>query len=116
MRHRLTGRTLRRRIAHRLAVVHNLATELLKHERMTTTEAKARETQGVVEKIITKGRRGTVHDRRLVLRVVTDQRVVRKLFDELGPRYADRPGGYTRLIRLMPRISDSAPMATLELV
>ena len=69
-----------------------------------------------MEKIITKGKRGTVHDRRQVLRVVTDERVVRKLFDELGPRYADRPGGYTRLIRLMPRVSDSAPMAMLELV
>ena len=116
MRHRVAGRALRRRIAHRLSLVHNLAMELLKHERMTTTAAKAREAQGVVEKIITRGKRGTVHDRRQVLRVVTDERVVRKLFDELGPRYADRPGGYTRLIRLMPRVSDSAPMAMLELV
>ena len=116
MRHRVSGRALGRRSGPRLALVNNLATELLKHERMTTTHAKAQEAQRLVEKVITKGKQGTLHDRRQVLAVVKDEAVVRKLFSELAPRYAARPGGYTRLLRLMPRPGDAAPMAMLELV
>ena len=117
MRHRVGGSsTLGRRTKHRLALVQNLATDLLRYERLTTTQAKAREPRGLVEKMITKGKHGTLHDRRQVLSVLTDAGVVRKLFDELAPRYADRPGGYTRLLRLMPRPGDAAPMAMLELV
>ena len=116
MRHRVAGRTLGRRTEHRLAMVHNLTTALLKYERITTTQAKAKEAQSVVEKVITKGKRGTLHDRRQVLEIVTEERVVKKLFDELAPRYAERPGGYTRVLKLTPRYGDAAPMALLELV
>jgi large subunit ribosomal protein L17 len=116
MRHRVVGRTLGRRAEPRLAMVHNLVRELLRHERITTTEAKAREAQRVAERIITKGKGGSVHDRRQVLAVVPDERVVRKLFDELAPRYEGRSGGYTRMRRLVPRQGDAAPMAILELV
>ena len=116
MRHRVKGRKLGRRTEHREALLHNLVTELIKRERITTTEAKAREARGVAEKMITKGRRGTLNDRRLAAAMLTDKQVVRKLFDEIGPRYADRPGGYTRIIKLMPRKGDAAAMAMLELV
>ena len=116
MRHRVSGRILGRRKAHRQSMVQNLAAELLKHERITTTHAKAQEARSLVEQLITKGKRGTLHDRRQMLSVLTDERVVRKVIDDLGVRYADRPGGYTRLLRLGPRPGDSADMAVLELV
>ena len=116
MRHRVKGRKLGRRTEHRESLLHNLVSELIKRERITTTEAKAREVRGVDEKLITKGRRGTLHDRRLVAAKLTDSRIVRKLFDEIGPRYASRQGGYTRMLKLMPRKGDAAPMALLELV
>jgi large subunit ribosomal protein L17 len=116
MRHRLSGRTLGRRRGPRTALVNNLATELLKHERMATTHAKALEAQRLVEQVITKGKQGSLHDRRQVLAVLKDEAVVRKLFSELAPRYAARSGGYTRLIRLLPRPGDAAAMALLELV
>ena len=91
-------------------------TELLKRERITTTEAKAREVRGVAEKVITKGRRGTLNDRRIAAALLTEKQVVRKLFDDIGPRSATRPGGYTRMLKLMPRKGDAAAMALLELV
>jgi large subunit ribosomal protein L17 len=97
-------------------MLHNLVTELFSRERITTTEAKAREARRMAEQIITKGKAGTLHARRQVLRVVKDGAVVSKLFDDLAPRYAERSGGYTRIIRLLPRNGDAAPMALLELV
>lgn len=116
MRHRVKGRKLGRRTEHREALVHNLVSELIKRERITTTEAKAREVRGVAEKLITKGKRGTLNDRRIAAAKLPDNRVVRKLFDDIGPRYASREGGYTRMLKLMPRKGDAAAMALLELV
>jgi large subunit ribosomal protein L17 len=94
----------------------NLVTDLLRYEKIVTTEAKAKEVQGMAEKMITLGKDGSLHTRRRVLAFVVDKKVVAKLFDELAPRYAQRPGGYTRIIKLEPRLGDGAPMAQLELV
>jgi len=94
----------------------NLITDLLRYEKIVTTEAKAKEVRGMAEKTITLGKNGSLHARRQALAVVTDKKVVPKLFDELASRYADRPGGYTRLVKLGPRLGDGAPMARLELV
>lgn len=116
MRHRIAGRKLGRRSGPRKALLSGLAAQVFRHERVTTTEAKAREVQALVEKAITKGRAGTLHGRRTVLALVPDKDAVAKLFDEIGPRYADRQGGYTRITKLSPRQGDSAPMAALELV
>ncbi len=116
MRHKIAGRKLSRHTAHRMAMLRTAVTDLLRHETLQTTDAKAREVRRMAEKIITKGKRGTLHDRRQAAAVLTDKRVVSKLFDELAPRYEDRPGGYTRLIKLGNRNGDSAPMAIVELV
>lgn len=116
MRHRVATKSLGRRSEHRNSMLQNLAAELLKKERITTTQAKAKVACSVTEEIITKAKRGTLHDRRLVLAKLTDEDAVRKAFDELATRYADRPGGYTRMYKLMPRKGDAAAMAMLELV
>jgi len=94
----------------------NLVTDLLRYEKLVTTEAKAKEVRGMAERIITLGKDGDLHARRRALAFVTDKKVVKKLFDELAPRYADRPGGYTRIVKLGPRLGDGAAMARLELV
>jgi large subunit ribosomal protein L17 len=94
----------------------NLVTELLKHEQIKTTEAKAKAIRPLAEKMITLGKSGTLPARRRVLGYVYDTDVAKKLFDELGPRYATRPGGYTRIVRLGPRLGDGAPVVQLELV
>ena len=88
----------------------------MRYETIRTTEAKAREIRRFAEKVITRGKKGTLHDRRLAAAVLTDNGVLRKLFDEIGPRYEDRPGGYTRMVKLGPRQGDAAPMAVLELM
>ncbi len=116
MAHRIAGRRLGRSGSHRLAMFRNQVTDLLRHGKIVTTEAKAKEVRSIAEKVITLGRQGTVHARRRALRVVSDKDVVKKLFDDLGPRYADRPGGYTRITKLGPRQGDGASMAQLELV
>ena len=116
MRHRVNGRKLGRPTGHRVAMYRNLITDLLRYEKIVTTEAKAKEVRGMAEKTITLGKNGTLHARRQALAFVTDKKVVPKLFDELASRYADRPGGYTRLVKLGPRLGDGAPMARLELV
>ena len=116
MAHRIAGRRLSRSTNHRLAMFRNQVTDLLRHEKIVTTEAKAKELRSVAEKVITLGRHGTLHARRQALRIVSDKDVVKKIFDELGPRYASRPGGYTRIIKLGPRQGDAARMAQLELV
>ncbi len=116
MRHRQAGRKLGRRTEHREALLQNLVAQLLKHERITSTEAKLKEARGAAERVITRGKRGTLNDRRLAMAYLTDKAAVRKLFDDLAPRYAERPGGYTRLVRLGIRKGDAAPMALLELV
>jgi len=116
VRHNMGGRKLNRPTDHRLAMIRNQITDLLRYEKIRTTEAKARELRREAEKVITLAKHNDVHHRRLALTKVYDPRVVTKLFDELGPRIMDRPGGYTRLVKLMPRKGDGAPMAVVELV
>ena len=116
MAHRIAGHKLGRPTDHRMAMLRNQVTDLLRHEKIVTTEAKAREVRGIAERMITWGKQGSLHARRQVLRIVTDRETVRKLFDDLGPRFADRAGGYTRIVRLGPRRGDAARMAQLELV
>jgi len=97
-------------------MLRTAVTDLLRHETLQTTDAKAREIRRLAEKIITRGKKGTIHDRRQAAAFLTDKRIVRKLFDELGPRYEDRPGGYTRLIKMGTRTGDAAPMAIVQLL
>ena len=116
MRHGVAGRKLSRPTGHRMALYRNLVTDLLRYEKITTTEAKAKETKAMAEKVITLGKAGTLHARRQALAFVMDKKVVEKVFAELGPRYAERKGGYTRILKLGPRLGDAAPLARLELV
>ncbi len=116
MRHRLSGRKLNRQTAHRMLMLRGLVTDLLRHESIRTTEAKAREVRRLTEKIITHGKKGTLHHRRQAAAFMTDDRVVSKVFDELAERYEDRPGGYTRIVKLGPRKGDAAPMAVIDLM
>jgi large subunit ribosomal protein L17 len=116
MRHQIDGRKLGRTVAHRLALYRNLVTDLLRYEKIVTTEAKAKEVRGLAEKMITLGKEGSLSSRRRVLTFVTDKKVVQKIFAELGPRYVERSGGYTRMVKLGPRVGDGAPTAKLELV
>ena len=102
--------------AHQKAILANLATSLFEHGKITTTEAKARVLRPYAERLITKAKRGDLHNRRQVASVIRDKTVIHVLFTELGPRYADRPGGYTRITKLGPRKGDNAPMAVIELV
>src|SRR5436309_15284041 len=102
--------------AHERLMLANLATALFEHGRITTTEAKARRLRPMAERLITKARRGDLHARRQVLAVIRDKGVVHVLFTEIGPRYAARPGGYTRITKVGPRKGDNAPMAVIELV
>lgn len=116
MRHRWTGRKLGRRSKHRRAMTRNLITSVLDEERVRTTLAKAKEVRRHVERVITLGKRGTLHARRQAAAVLRTPAIVQKLMDIIGPRYAERPGGYTRIIQMPPRPGDAAPMAILELV
>lgn len=116
MRHKLAGRKLDRSTGHRWALYRNQVTSLLAHEKIVTTEAKAKEVRGLAEKMITLGKDGSLASRREALAFITDKRVVDKLFAEIAPGYADRHGGYTRLLKLGPRPGDSAPMVQIELV
>ena len=116
MRHHKTGRKLGRDSAHRKALYANLASALIEHGRIKTTAAKAKEVKPIAEQMITLGRRGDLHARRQALSFLRSQDVVHKLFADVGPRFADRPGGYSRIVKLGPRAGDSAQMAYLELV
>lgn len=116
MRHRKKGRNLSRSPSHRRALLRNLATSLFLHERIRTTTARARELRPYAERLITLARRGDLHARRLAARRIADREVLGKLFDDIGPRYAERPGGYTRILKLGPRRGDAADMALIELV
>jgi large subunit ribosomal protein L17 len=102
--------------SHQKLMLANLATALFEHGRITTTEAKAKRLRPVAERLITFARRGDLHARRIVMATIRDKDVVHHLFAEIGPRYADRPGGYTRVIKVGPRKGDNAPMAIIELV
>ena len=116
MRHRMHGRKLGRTTPHRLAMFRNMAASVLKHEQVTTTLPKAKEMRAVVDKMITLGKRGTLHARRQALAELHDDAVVQKLFSTLAERYKDRSGGYTRVLKAGFRYGDAAPMAVLELV
>ena len=101
---------------HQRLMLSNLASSLFEHERITTTEAKAKMLRPYAEKLITKARKGTVHDRRQVLSAIQDRDIVHKLFSDIGPRFSDRNGGYTRILKIGPRNGDAAPMVLMELV
>ncbi len=116
MRHRAKHRQLSRTSEHRRAMLSNMASSLFKHERVVTTVAKAKELRPVAEKLITLARRGDLHARRLVERRIRDKEISTKLFKELGQRFAARPGGYTRIIRLGHRVGDGAETARIELL
>ena len=116
MRHRVAGRHLKRDSGERQALFKNLIRELIRYGKIETTEAKARAIRSDAEKIITLAKQPDVQAKRLAMRTVNDAELLKKLFDEIGPRYADRAGGYTRIIKLGPRQGDAAPMVILELV
>ncbi len=116
MRHRNKGRTLSRTASHKKATMRNMATSLFRHERIETTTAKAKELRPFAERLITLGKRGDLHARRLAGRLIADRQVLGKLFDDIGPRFAERPGGYTRILKLGNRRGDAAEMALIELV
>ena len=116
MRHRKQGRGLSRSPSHRKAMLSNLAASVLDAERVRTTTAKAKEVRRLVERLITFGKRNDLHARRQVLRVIRNESVVAKLFGPLADRYADRPGGYTRIVRIGHRQGDAADMSILELI
>ena len=114
MRHRKKGRQLSRTASHRKAVLRNLATSLFVHERIETTTAKAKELRPYAERLITLARRGDVHSRRLAGQKIQDRDALGKLFDDIAPRFADRPGGYTRILKLGNRKGDAAEMSHLS--
>ncbi len=116
MRHNIGPRKLGRTSSHRRALLRNLTTALFRHERIKTTLPKARELRPYAERLITMARRDSLHARRNVLREVSDKEVVKKLFGTLAPRFASRPGGYTRTLKLGPRVGDGADMAIVELI
>jgi large subunit ribosomal protein L17 len=116
MRHQRAGRKLGRDSAHRKALYSNLAGALIEHGRIRTTEAKAKEVRPIVEKMVTLGKRGDLHAHRQAVAFLRSKPIAHKLFAEVAPRFTDRPGGYTRVVKLDPRQGDAAPMAYLEFV
>jgi len=116
MRHRKAGRRLGRTSSHRDAMLRNMVTSLLDQERIVTTVPKAKEARRVTEQMITLGKRGDLHARRQAMSYIRSKNIVAKLFDQLSSQYAERKGGYTRIIRTGSRLGDAAPMAILELV
>ncbi|MFQ5626627.1 MAG: 50S ribosomal protein L17 [Methyloligellaceae bacterium] len=116
MRHRRAGRKLNRSPSHRRALFANMAAALIKHEQVVTTLPKAKELRRVADRLITLAKRGNLHSRRLAVSRIRDEAMVKKLFDVLGPRYKERSGGYTRVLKAGYRHGDNAPMAVLEFV
>lgn len=116
MRHLKSGRKLNRTSSHRWALMRNLVTALLRDEKIRTTDPKAKELRRWADRVITLGKQGSLHARRRALGMVQDKAVVRKLFDTIGPRFKDRPGGYTRIIKIGRRRGDAAPLSLIELV
>ena len=116
MRHSNDGRKFGRNSSHRKAMFKNLAANLILNESIVTTDAKAKELRRVAEKLITKAKKGGLHNHRQILSYLGDEEITAMLMDTVGPKYADRPGGYTRILKLGPRQGDKAPMAKLELV
>jgi large subunit ribosomal protein L17 len=116
MRHRQSGKRLGRNTSHRKAMLRNMVTSLFEHEQITTTDARAKALRPVAEKLITLAKRGDLHARRLATEVVRDRKTVSKLFERIAPRYADRPGGYTRIVKLGHRLGDNAALSMITLV
>jgi large subunit ribosomal protein L17 len=116
MRHNNAGRRLGRKTSHREAMFRNMVTSLLTHEKITTTDAKAKEIRSVAEKMITLGKRGDLHAQRQAASYIREKSVVTKLFSTIAPRFKDRPGGYTRIVKLGIRQGDTAPISLIELV
>jgi large subunit ribosomal protein L17 len=116
MRHRKAGRQLRRTSEQKLALMRNLATSLIESEAIETTEAKAKELRPFIERLITKAKSGTLHDRRLAARHIHKREAADKLFSDIGPRFTKRPGGYTRILKTRARKGDGAEMARIELL
>ena len=116
MRHLVSGRKLNRTASHRRAMLSNLSVSILQHERVTTTLAKAKEVRGVVERLITYGKKGDLHAIRLAARRINDEAVLKKLFSDIAPSYKEREGGYTRIVKIADRKGDNASMAIIELV
>jgi large subunit ribosomal protein L17 len=116
VRHRKAGRQLGRNSSHRRALLRSLLTSFLAHEKIETTEAKAKEFRPLAERMITLGKRGDLNARRLVLKYVSDRQVISKLFNEISPRFSSRNGGYTRIIKTRQRFGDAARMAIVEMV
>lgn len=116
MRHRVLSKKFDRPTSHRMLMFRNLVTEILDHEKIRTTEQKAKAVRGMTEKMITIAKNGSVHERRRAISFILDKKVTEKLFAELGPRYADRQGGYTRIIKLGNRLGDGASIVQIELV
>lgn len=116
MRHKISGRKLGRYSGHRLMLYRNLVTDLLKYEKIVTTEAKAKEVRSFTEKMVTLGKEGSLASRRRALAFINDESIVKKLFTEIAPKYKERSGGYTRLYKLGPRVGDGAPTTKIELV
>jgi large subunit ribosomal protein L17 len=116
MRHQKAGRKLGRTTSHKEAMLRNMVTSFFKHEKITTTDTKAKELRKVADKMITLGKNGSLHARRQAASVVRERGVVKKLFEEISPRYKDRAGGYTRIIKAGFRVGDNAPLAMIELI
>ncbi|NQT04743.1 MAG: 50S ribosomal protein L17 [Dehalococcoidia bacterium] len=116
MRHNVAGKKLGRTTSHRRALYRNLVTDLLRYEKIVTTEIKAKEVRGLAEKMITLGKKSSLSSFRQALTFIYDKNVADKVFSELAARYAERPGGYTRIVKLGPRLGDGAPMVQLSLV
>jgi len=116
MRHNKSGRKLGRNSGHRNAMMRNMVTSLIEHGRITTTDSRAKELRKLVDRMITLGKRGDLHARRQASQVIRTRQVLAKLFDQVGPRFKDRPGGYTRIIKLGNRLGDNAPQSIIELV
>ncbi|MCB1496578.1 MAG: 50S ribosomal protein L17 [Bauldia sp.] len=116
MRHRKSGRKLNRTSSHRMAMFSNMAASLIQHEQIVTTLPKAKDLRPVVEKLVTLAKRGDLHARRQAIAQLGDLGTVKKLFETIGPRYKERPGGYTRVLKAGFRYGDSAPIAVIEFV
>ncbi|HLC29881.1 MAG TPA: 50S ribosomal protein L17 [Dehalococcoidia bacterium] len=116
MRHGIAGRKLSRHTGHRMALYRNLVTDLIRHEKLKTTEPKAKEVKSMAERVITLGKKGSLHARRQALAFLYDVKMVDKLFHVLAQRYSERPGGYTRIVKIGIRKGDAAPLVQLELV
>ena len=116
MRHKKKGRKLGRKVGNRRALLMNLASQMITHKRIKTTDAKAKELRTFIEPLITLAKKNDLHSRRMVVRKLPNKNIVRTLFDDIAPKYADRPGGYTRIVKLGYRDNDRAPVSIIEFV